>query len=161
MVVVHLQLVSVVYAPWPRLIGLLILSLIPKAASRIICSLDRTLGSVDCWESRSQFPRMTASLPFTAWANAHSLAHAGGLLIVMTSCQVLLLAAFGRSIGSASNSFTKDGKASHNASASPCGIRSGLKALQLVLREEWTLDGSGGVRFVSRQKLTNDPDFHA
>jgi hypothetical protein len=30
-----------------------------------------------------------------------------------------------------------------------------------VLREEWTVDGSGAARFVSRQKLTNDPDFHA
>ena len=30
-----------------------------------------------------------------------------------------------------------------------------------VLREEWTVDGSGAAQFVSRKKLTNDPDFHA
>ena len=29
-----------------------------------------------------------------------------------------------------------------------------------VLREEWTVDG-GSVRSRSRQKVTNDPDFHA
>ena len=30
-----------------------------------------------------------------------------------------------------------------------------------TLDEEWTVDGSGAVRLVSKQKLTNDPDFHA
>ena len=30
-----------------------------------------------------------------------------------------------------------------------------------VLREEWTVDESGGVQLLSKQKLTNDPDFHA
>jgi len=30
-----------------------------------------------------------------------------------------------------------------------------------VLREEWTVDGNGAVRLLSKQKLTNDPDFHA
>ena len=29
-----------------------------------------------------------------------------------------------------------------------------------VLREEWTVDGSGAVRLLSKQKLSNDPDFH-
>ena len=30
-----------------------------------------------------------------------------------------------------------------------------------VLREEWTVDESGAVQLRSKQKLTNDPDFHA
>ena len=30
-----------------------------------------------------------------------------------------------------------------------------------VFREEWTVDGSGAIRLLSKQKLTNDPDFHA
>jgi len=30
-----------------------------------------------------------------------------------------------------------------------------------VLREEWTVDESGGVQLLSKQKLINDPDFHA
>jgi len=30
-----------------------------------------------------------------------------------------------------------------------------------VLREKWTVDESGGVQLLSKQKLINDPDFHA
>jgi hypothetical protein len=30
-----------------------------------------------------------------------------------------------------------------------------------VLHEEWTADGSGAVRLLSKQKLINDPNFHA
>jgi hypothetical protein len=30
-----------------------------------------------------------------------------------------------------------------------------------VLRETWRVDGSGNIQLTSRQKLTNDPDFHA
>ena|ERR1700730_2782971 len=30
-----------------------------------------------------------------------------------------------------------------------------------VLGEEWTVDGGGAIRLVSKQKLTNDPCFHA
>ncbi len=29
-----------------------------------------------------------------------------------------------------------------------------------VLREEWTVDGSGAVRLVSKEKLIGDADFH-
>jgi len=30
-----------------------------------------------------------------------------------------------------------------------------------VFREEWSVDGSGGIKLLSKQKLTEDPDFHA
>jgi len=30
-----------------------------------------------------------------------------------------------------------------------------------VLREEWTADGNGAVRLVSKEKLIGDADFHA